>query len=155
MGLPSFILLLAVAITNGDTTIINALAFLGGFTGILGGITLLIIVGLLTNNFLQCKPEYIHIDNCNSSPKNIIKEVIAILERVPGMTPAHHKDFNSSQIIIRLQDGSTVRTWRNLVGVDHIFLADRDGRIIYGGFVGWIHTKGLNQAINKIRQDYS
>ena len=71
------------------------------------------------------------------------------------MTPAHHKDFNSSQIIIRLQDGSTIRTWRNLVGVDHIFLADRDGRIIYGGFVGLIHTKGLNQAINKIRQDYS
>ena len=34
-------------------------------------------------------------------------------------------------------------------------LADRDGRILYGGFVGWIHTKGLNQAINKIRQDYS
>ena len=83
------------------------------------------------------------------------KEVIAILERVPGMTRAHHRDFKSSQPIIRLRDGSTVRTWKNPLGVDHIFIADRNDNMVYGGFVGWIHSEGLNQAINRIRRDYS
>lgn len=161
LGVPSFVLLVAIAITSGDTPIKTALAFLGSFTGMLGGIVLLIIMGLVANNYLKYKPEEIK-NNCNCKEENksysaesIIKEVIEILEKVPGITPAHHRDFNSSQIVIRLQDGSTVRTWKNPLGVDHIFLADKDGIILYGGFVGWVHSKGLNQTINQIRRDYS
>ncbi|BAZ12783.1 serine/threonine kinase [Calothrix sp. NIES-4071] len=79
------------------------------------------------------------------------REVIAILERVPGITRAHHRDFKSSQPIIRLRDGSTVKTWKNALGVDHVFVADRNDRMIYGGFVGWVHSEGLNAAITRIR----
>ncbi|BAY62845.1 serine/threonine kinase [Calothrix brevissima NIES-22] len=83
------------------------------------------------------------------------KEVIAILENVPGMTRAHHRDFKSSNPIMRLRDGSVVRTWKNQFGVDHVFISDAHDRMIYGGFVGWIHSEGLNQAINRIRQDFT
>ncbi|MBD2357811.1 hypothetical protein H6G41_24905 [Tolypothrix sp. FACHB-123] len=83
------------------------------------------------------------------------KEVIAILENVPGMTRAHHRDFKSSNPIMRLRDGSVVRTWKNQFGVDHVFISDRYDRMIYGGFVGWIHSEGLNQAINRIRRDFT
>ncbi|BAY12236.1 hypothetical protein [Calothrix sp. NIES-2098] len=83
------------------------------------------------------------------------KEAIAILENVPGMTRAHHRDFKSSNPIMRLRDGSAVRTWKNPLGVDHVFISDRHDRMIYGGFVGWIHSEGLNQALNRIRRDFT
>lgn len=85
----------------------------------------------------------------------VTREVIAVLENVPGITLAHHRDFKSSNPIIRLRDGTAVRTWRNPVGVDHIFLADSNDRMIYGGFVGWIQSPGLNQAISQIRRDFT
>ena len=43
---------------------------------------------------------------------------------------------------------------QNSLGVDHVFIADKDDNMVYGGFVGWIHSEGLNQAINRIRRDY-
>lgn len=86
---------------------------------------------------------------------NIAKEVMVILENVPGMTRAHHRDFISSHSIMRLRDGTVVRTWKNPVGVDHVFLGDRNNRMIYGGFVGWIHSEGLQQALTRIRRDFT
>jgi hypothetical protein len=84
---------------------------------------------------------------------DITGEAIAILQAVPGMTPAHHRDFKSSHPIMRLRDGTAVRAWKNPVGVDHIFLAAPDGRMIYGGYVGWIHSEGLNQALSQMRSN--
>lgn len=91
----------------------------------------------------------------NFHTTDITSEAMAILERVPGMTPAHHRDFKSSNPIIRLRDGTAVRTWKNQLGVDHVFLADRNDRMVYGGFVGWIHSDGLNQAISQIGRDFT
>lgn len=83
------------------------------------------------------------------------QEVIAILEKVPGMTTAHHRDFKSSQPIFRLRDGTVIKTWKNPLGVDHVFLADRDDRMIYGGYVGWIHSMGFQQAIDQIKREFA
>ncbi len=83
------------------------------------------------------------------------REVIAILDKVPGMTRAHHRDFKHSNPILRLRDGTSVRTWKNPVGVDHVFLGDRNDKMVYGGFVGWIHSDGLKSAIDRIRRDFT
>ncbi|KAF3885522.1 MULTISPECIES: hypothetical protein [Nostocales] len=83
------------------------------------------------------------------------KEVIAILESIPGITPAHHRDFKSSCPVMRLRDGTALRTWKNLAGVDHVFLASRDEKMIYGGYVGWIHSEGLHTTIARIRKEYT
>jgi hypothetical protein len=91
----------------------------------------------------------------NSYTTDVTQEAIAILETVPGITPAHHRDFKSSNPIIRLTDGATVRTWKNLLGVDHVFLADRNDRMVYGGYVGWIDSDRLNEAITRIRRDFT
>jgi hypothetical protein len=56
---------------------------------------------------------------------------------------------------MRLRDGTVVRTWKNQLGVDHVFLSDAFDKMIYGGFVGWIHSEGLNQALNRIRRDFT
>lgn len=86
---------------------------------------------------------------------NVTKEVMAILENVPGMTSAHHRDFKSSDPIMRLRDGTVVRTWKNPIGVDHVFLGDRNDKMIYGGFVGWIHSESLQKALIRIRRDFT
>jgi hypothetical protein len=86
---------------------------------------------------------------------DITQEAIAILENVPGMTKAHHRDFKSSNPIIRLRDGTAVRVWKNQLGVDHVFLADSNDKMVYAGYVGWIHSEGLNQAIAQIRKDFT
>jgi cbb3-type cytochrome oxidase subunit 3 len=87
--------------------------------------------------------------------KKDAKEAMIILDKVPGMTAAHPRDFNRSRCIFKLKDGTQVRTWKNPAGVDHIFLADNTGKMIYGGFVGWIHSAGLNQVISQIRRDFT
>ena len=98
-------------------------------------------------------------DGCGCEAANSAKisditlEARAILEAVPGMAPAYHRDFNSSNPIMRLRDGTAVRAWKNPLGVDRIFLADPDGKMIYGGFVGWIHSEGLNRAISQMRSN--
>ena len=91
----------------------------------------------------------------NSYTTDVTQEVIAILESVPGMTIAHHRDFKSSNPIIRLSDGTSVRTWKNPLGVDHVFLADCNDKMVYGGYVGWIDSEGLNEAIARIRRDFT
>ncbi len=86
---------------------------------------------------------------------DVTRDAIAILEMVPGMTKAHHRDFANSNPIMRLRDGTSVRSWKNSLGVDHVFLGDGDDRMIYGGFVGWIHSEGLELAIARIRREFT
>lgn len=89
-----------------------------------------------------------------SNVSEVTREAISILENVPGMTQAHHRDFKNSQPVMRLRDSSVVRVWKNPFGVDHVFIADASDRMVYGGYVGWIHSEGLNQAIAQIRRDF-
>lgn len=83
-----------------------------------------------------------------------VREVIEILDAVPGMTQAHPHDFKNARAVFRLWDGTVLKTWKNLAGVDHVFLADRNDRMIYGGYVGWIHSAALQRAIERIRQKF-
>jgi len=87
------------------------------------------------------------------STVNILEQVVNILNRVPGMTVAHPRDFRRSVPRFILADGSVVKTWKNPVGVDHVFIADQNGDMIFGGFVGWIHSEDLYRAIIQIQND--
>ncbi len=89
------------------------------------------------------------------STSEILDEVISLLNQVPGMTQAHNRDFDRAVPKFKLCDGSVVRTWKNPVGVDHVFLADKSGKMIFGGFVGWIHSAGFHQAIAQIQKDFT
>jgi hypothetical protein len=94
---------------------------------------------------------------CSTTVENHLSETtqraIAILEQVPGITKASPRDFDYSQPIIRLNDGSSLRTWKNLLGIDHVFLANRDEYMIYGGYVGWDHSEDLKRAISLIQTE--
>jgi hypothetical protein len=87
------------------------------------------------------------------TPLSAAQKAMTILDVVPGMTAASKRDFSKSLSIMTLQDGTIVKTYKNPVGVDHIFLADSEENMIYAGFVGWIHYKGLQSAIAQIRRE--
>jgi hypothetical protein len=91
------------------------------------------------------------------NPKNIVlsedrsvMETISQLRSVPGMTDAHPKDFERSQPIMTLKDGTIVRIWNDLLGVKHIFLENDRGECEFSGYVGWVHRDGLDRAIDAV-----
>jgi hypothetical protein len=81
------------------------------------------------------------------------QRAIHILHCVPGMTQAHDRDFKRANPIFNLKDGTVVKIWKNPVGVEHIFLANAQREMIFGGFVGWVHSGGLHQAIEQIYRE--
>ncbi len=86
---------------------------------------------------------------------SVAEQVVYLLNEVEGMTQAHSRDFKNATPRFTLRDGSVLKVFKNPVGVNHVFIADDQGNIIFGGFVGWIHADGLNQAIATIRCDFT
>jgi hypothetical protein len=82
------------------------------------------------------------------------EEIIQLFRKVPGMTFAHHKDFPSSELFITCQSGVSVTTWTNLMNFLHVFVADEFGDLIFGGYVGWIHTDDLLACLREIRRRF-
>ncbi|WNZ22098.1 lysophospholipase [Leptolyngbya sp. NK1-12] len=83
-----------------------------------------------------------------------VNEIIHKLSAVPGMTDGHPRDFKRAEVVMYLKDGSSIRTWVNPFGVDHVFVASPDGQCLYAGFVGWVHAQDLQQALHEIRLAY-
>jgi hypothetical protein len=95
----------------------------------------------------------------NRSKKSKVKlndaiKVIEILKTVPGITKADPRDFNRANPYVILPDGFIVKTWTNPAGVLHVFIGDPNDNMIFGGYVGWIHTEGLKQMLERIYQEY-
>lgn len=86
---------------------------------------------------------------------NVAEQVVDFLNEVDGMTQAHSRDFKKATPRFTLRDGSVLKTWKNPVGVNHVFIADTQGNMVFGGFVGWVHADGLNEAIATIRRNFT
>lgn len=81
-----------------------------------------------------------------------IDRTVALLRSVPGMTDAAPSDFSLAQYFDVLPDGSRLWSWHNPIGVKHVFLENAAGEYCFGGYVGWIHTQGLDCAIGALSQ---
>lgn len=83
------------------------------------------------------------------APKSsLMLQLIEHFRQVPGITDASERDFHQAQTLFSFADGTSIRTWSNLVGVKHIFIGNADGKCEYAGFVGWIHSVELESAIH-------
>lgn len=80
--------------------------------------------------------------------------IIERLRRVPGMTDGHQRGVQQSQITMRSACGLRLRTWRNPVGVEHVFVTDSAEHCLFAGFVGWVHTPGLRRELAALRREY-
>lgn len=79
--------------------------------------------------------------------------LIKRLQAVPGMTDGHDRDFARANVFL-ICDDITIRTWRNPMGIDHVFVANAAGECLYGGFVGWLHAEDLKRTLRELQQEY-
>lgn len=85
--------------------------------------------------------------------KPTVMQLIKQLQAVQGITDADKTDFSKSHPHIVFKNGTSVQTWKNHAGVDHVFIADRSGKCVYGGYVGWIHSKYLQTVLETLQND--
>lgn len=89
----------------------------------------------------------------NVPDKPTLEEIILRLQTVPGMTPANLQDVHYSTPYITFRNNIKIQVWKNIAGVDHVFVIDRSGCCCFAGFVGWIHAQGLYQTLEQIRDN--
>ena len=89
-----------------------------------------------------------------SDIKPTTEKIVEILLDVPGMILTNPKYFNEAVPIFKLKEGNLLKLYKNLVGVDHVFLADNSGKMVFGGYVLWHHSEGLKLAIKRIKTEF-
>lgn len=77
--------------------------------------------------------------------------LIKRLQAVDGMTDGHERDFAKATVFHNFDNGITIRTWKNLLGIDHVFVACAQGTCLYSGFVGWIHADQLKSTLTELK----
>lgn len=82
-----------------------------------------------------------------NSPSQLL---IQQLRQVLGMTDAHYRDAHRGRAITTLEDGSMVRTWTNAIGILHVFVLEKNGNCLYGGYVGWLHQAALQNVLKAL-----
>ncbi|HBL61846.1 MAG TPA: lysophospholipase [Cyanobacteria bacterium UBA8803] len=87
-------------------------------------------------------------------PPDFVSILIERLQSIPGIMDAHRRDFRRAKTCITFPNGLTIRTWRNPLGVDHVFIADCDGQCLYSGFVGLIHVAALRKVLKEIQEEF-
>lgn len=92
--------------------------------------------------------------NTKDGAKIESNDVIRRLQAIPGMTDGHWRDLGKAKAIVPLNNGGSILIWRNLLGVDHIYVTSAKGECLYAGFVGWMHHHSLLQALEDIREAY-
>ncbi len=89
------------------------------------------------------------------SPPKIDYESYCInrLRSLPGMTDTDYRNFERSQTIADFADGTTISTWTNSVGVNHVYVGKTNQQCLYAGYVGLIQRGKLRRAIAKLVKD--
>jgi hypothetical protein len=92
------------------------------------------------------------------SPSNIsmVERVIKCLYEVPGMTNDDNRGYlDKASVYIRFKDGSgNLRLFINNLKIPHVYILDRKNVCHFGGYVGWFHSKALEEAIDKIKEEF-
>lgn len=83
------------------------------------------------------------------------KKIVQRLWTLPGITDGHARDLPNAQLYTMLPDGLALYTWKNLVGVDHVFLVDADKQCLFAGYVGWIDSLGLQLTLEEIKAEHA
>jgi pimeloyl-ACP methyl ester carboxylesterase len=114
----------------------------------------------ITHAALKCHSSLVPlIKNFWSNPQlltspaaDLATKLIGRLQSTPGMTDAHWGDFAFGQIYLSFAKGITLRIWKNLLGVDYVFVADKQDNCLYAGYVGWLHAPDLRKTLAAIEQ---
>lgn len=81
-------------------------------------------------------------------------QVVDKILNTPGITQCRGSHFKSATPKFKLKDGTIVKTYKNSVGVNHIFLADSSGKMLFGGYVSWLYSDDLKSTIAEIKETF-
>ncbi len=95
----------------------------------------------------------IEVNVAKNASKPTVMQLINQLQRVQGITDADKTDFSKSHPHILFKNGLAVHTWKNQLGVDHVFITDYSEKCVYGGYVGWMHSKYLEIALERLHNE--
>lgn len=95
----------------------------------------------------------IEINVAKDASKPTVIQLINQLQRVQGITDANKVDFPKSHPHIIFKNGMAIHTWKNYAGVDHVLIVDPSGTCVYGGYVGWIHSKYLQSVLQTLHNE--
>jgi len=85
---------------------------------------------------------------------DLVTLLIQTLRSLPGLIDGHRRDFQYSKPYIIFNNGISIRTWKNPLQMEHIFIADSQGNCLYSGFVNWFDAKALYQVLDKIQKNF-
>lgn len=110
--------------------------------------------------------DYLEKWNTEAQIKSIPPTTLNIIETLvkePHMKPiGNEKDFETAKFLCTLKDGTVVKIYRkdlgiNHIHIDHIFLADSEGRMIFGSYPYELpltsHNEELKKAIDLIASE--
>nr|WP_290228116.1 hypothetical protein [Trichocoleus desertorum] len=108
------------------------------------------VARLIADNLLANSPR--------AQGSSSLMQAIAQLQQVPGMTrnfiPAG-QFLDETLIDLKFRDRSgSLQLIRTPAGVHHVCLSNAQNVSQFRGYVGWIHTSGLKQAVELIRSNY-
>ena len=83
---------------------------------------------------------------------SLISELIEHFQCIPGITDANERGLSRAKPVFTFRDGTMVLAWTNLAGVKHIYIANAFGKCEYAGFVGWVHSDGLERALDRVSE---
>ncbi|MCU0537324.1 MAG: lysophospholipase [Hydrococcus sp. Prado102] len=80
--------------------------------------------------------------------------LIERLRSIPGMTDAHRRGFSSAQTYLTFKSGITLRTWKNSLQIQHVFVGGCQEDCLWGGFVGWLHDRSLQEVLTTFKKEH-
>ncbi|WP_035990949.1 serine aminopeptidase domain-containing protein [Leptolyngbya sp. KIOST-1] len=83
----------------------------------------------------------------------LLHPLVDRLRQIPGMTDAHQRDFARATPWHTFADGTSIRLWRNPMGIYHVFLASAQEVCLYSGYVGWLHTGDMWRGLGNLRTE--
>ncbi|MGL5832625.1 MAG: lipase/acyltransferase domain-containing protein [Waterburya sp.] len=90
-----------------------------------------------------------------SPESTLANQLIQRLRQVPAMTDTNYRDFRRSRIVARFPENLTLHTWKNPLGINHVYLGQQQqnqSQCLYAGYVGLLHTQNLRRVIKEINQ---
>jgi hypothetical protein len=87
---------------------------------------------------------------------SMVEKAIKRLYEVPGITNISHRLYlEKASVYVKFKDGSgNLRLFINTFKVSHVYVFDKKNVCHFGGYVGWIHSKGLEEAISEIKKEF-
>ncbi|HBB32866.1 MAG TPA: hypothetical protein DDZ80_18455 [Cyanobacteria bacterium UBA8803] len=87
---------------------------------------------------------------------SMVEKAIKRLYEVPGITNiSHHLYLDKASVYVKFKDGSgNLRLFINTLKVPHVYIFDKKNVCLFAGYVGWIHSRGLEEAISGIKKDF-